>query len=166
MVNAPRSIGPLPLLPGSLSEIPNAGAFRFTRGMRLPFIGWSRDAGGLTLLNQTLQTSSRSVIACWKVVRKTSPSLTTLRTFCAHHSAGNKKAALGRRLRCQCWTDWFCNRGDRIRTCDILLPKRLSALVGNGFLNLDPSYELVFVLSGVSWCDQVLDIFRTPFAQY
>ena len=38
--------------------------------------------------------------------------------------------------------------------------------IGLGFLNLDSFQVLVFVLSGVSWCHQVLDIFRTPFAQY
>ena len=45
-------------------------------------------------------------------------------TALAHVSAGNKKPPLAERRKCQLGTDLLSHRGDRIRTCGILLPKQ------------------------------------------
>ena len=45
-------------------------------------------------------------------------------TVTTHACASNKKPPLAGRLKCQLGTGFLSHRGDRIRTCGILLPKQ------------------------------------------
>ena len=77
----------------------------------------------MSLVKRYLELPTCQVLSR-KVVRKKDCVQLVLRTFCAQLSESKKKPPLAERRGCQLGTDFKSHRGDRIRTCGILLPKQ------------------------------------------